>query len=207
MSLLALVAPPVAVVPSVTLSRALYRMSVEQYHEIARQGIITGSDRVELLEGLLVQKRTIYPPQRWTVRRLLKTLGRNVPPGWFEDSQQPITLDDSEPEPDGMVIRGDPDQYPDRHPGPREVGLVAEVADSSLDEDRGRTKRIYARANIPVYWIVNLVERQIEVYTDPTGPGENPDYLQRNDYGPNDVIPLILDGQEVARIPVSDLLP
>ncbi len=199
------VTPPA--LPPAQTAPQLYRLSVAQYHEMGRLAILTENDRVELLEGLLVEKMTIYPPHRWSVRKLYKALGRTVPPGWFEDSQQPITLDDSEPEPDGMVIRGDPDQYSGRHPGPEEVGLVAEVADSSLDEDRGRTKRIFARANIPVYWIVNLVDRQVEVYTHPSGPADDPDYRQRQDFGPADTVPLILDGQEVARIPVSELLP
>jgi Uma2 family endonuclease len=174
---------------------------------MARHGILTAHDRVELLEGLLVQRMTIYPPHRRAVRKLSKALGAHAPAGWYEDVQAPITLDGSEPEPDGMVIRGDPDQYPDRHPGAQDVGLVAEVADSSLDEDRGRMKRIYAAAKIPIYWIINLVDRQVEVYADPTGPANQPDYGQRRDYGPTDMVPLVLDGQEVARIPVSDLLP
>ena len=84
---------------------------------------------------------------------------------------------------------------------------MIEVADSSLDEDRGWKKQIYAHARIPVYWIVNLVARQVEVYTDPTGPADQPDYRQRRDYGPTDEVPLVLDGQEVARIRVSELLP
>jgi Uma2 family endonuclease len=193
--------PPPAAAPR------FYRLSVEQYHEIARHGILKPSDRVELLEGLLIQKMTIHPPHRWAVRKLGKTLGRYLPAGWFEDIQQPITLDDSEPEPDGSVIRGEPEQYAGRHPNALELGLVAEVSDSSLDEDRGWKKQIYARARIPVYWIVNLVDSLVEVYTDPTGPADQPDYRQRRDYGPTEEVPLVLDGKEIARIPVSALLP
>src|SRR5207249_4276887 len=66
--------------------------------------------------------------------------------------------------------------------------------------DRGRKKRLYAAAKIPVYWIVNLVDRQVEVYTQPSGPCDNPDYLQCHIYGINDEVPLVLDGREVGRI-------
>ena len=106
-----------------------------------------------------------------------------------------------------IVIRGDPDDYPDLHPGPDEVALVVEVADSTLRRDRSTKKRIYARAGIPVYWIANLIESRFEVYTDPTGPADQPDYRQRQEYGPDDEIPVVLDGVEVGRLLVRDLLP
>jgi Uma2 family endonuclease len=87
------------------------------------------------------------------------------------------------------------------------VVLVGEVADVSLDRDRGIKKRIYARAGIAVYWIVNLVDSIIEVYTLPSGPTEIPDYGNRQDFGIADAVPVILDGVEVGRIAVKDVLP
>jgi Uma2 family endonuclease len=94
----------------------------------------------------------------------------------------------------------------DRHPEPAEVALVVEVADTSLRRDRGTKKRLYARARIPVYWIVNLVERQIEVYTDPTGPAKKPDYGQQRVYGLAEEIPVLLDELEIGRILVREVL-
>ncbi len=82
-----------------------------------------------------------------------------------------------------------------------------EVADSSLRRDRGRKKRIYARARIPVYWIVNLIERQVEVYTEPAGTGQRADYRQRRDYRPDEEIPVILDGVLVGVLTMRELLP
>lgn len=97
--------------------------------------------------------------------------------------------------------------YQTRHPGPQEAALVVEVADATLRRDRTLKLRIYARASVPVYWIVNLIDRQIEVYTDPTGPAEQPSYGQHRDYGPADDAPLVLDGREVGRVAVREVLP
>jgi Uma2 family endonuclease len=84
---------------------------------------------------------------------------------------------------------------------------VVEVADTTLRTDRGTKKRIYARAGILVYWIVNLVDRRIEVYMEPSGARRKPDYRRQQEYGPADEIPVVLDGVEIGRVPVHDLLP
>ena len=87
------------------------------------------------------------------------------------------------------------------------MALLIDVSETSLHRDRTEKLRIYARANIGCYWIINLVDRQIEVYTDPTGPDADPRYLQKQDYSINDSVPLVLDGQQITTIPVRDLLP
>jgi Uma2 family endonuclease len=116
-------------------------------------------------------------------------------------------MDESEPEPDLMAVRGTDDDYILRHPEAAEIGLVAEVAESTLSEDRNVKAPIYARAGIAVYWIVNLVNSRIEVCTDPTGPDASPHYRQQHIYGINDAVPLIIDGQTIAQLPVRDILP
>ena len=100
-----------------------------------------------------------------------------------------------------------PSRYERYHPGPQDVALVVEVADASLDRDRSIKKQVYARAGIPVYWIVNLQERRIEVYTDPSGPVQVPDYRKHEDYAAGSQVPLTIDGREVGRIPVAAFLP
>jgi len=85
--------------------------------------------------------------------------------------------------------------------------LLAEVSDSTLQGDRLDKGRIYARAGIAAYWIINLVDRCVEVYTNPSGPAAAPCYGQRQDYRPGDVLPLTLAGNVVASIPVDELLP
>jgi Uma2 family endonuclease len=84
---------------------------------------------------------------------------------------------------------------------------VIEVAYTSLVIDRTDKGRIYASAGIPIYWIVNIQDRQIEVYSSPSGRTASPSYAQRQDYKVNDVIPLVLDGTPIASFPVKDLLP
>ncbi len=170
-------------------------------------GILTEDDPLELLEGILVEKMPKKPGHSGATRKARETLRKVVLPGWFADSQEPITTEDSEPEPDLAVIRGKPEDFLEIHPRGRDVGMTVEVADTSLARDRGSKKTIYARANIPVYWIINLLERQIEVYTEPTGHLDKPDYRQRQDYAETDEVPLVLDGTEVARLRVTDLLP
>ncbi len=153
----------------------IWRLSVEQYHAMIRAGILTDDDPVELLEGWLVYKMPKNPPHRLVTRLTREALERIVPAGWFVDAQEPITTETSEPEPDVTVPRGTRRQYADHHPRPEELALLVEVSDTTLARDRGSRKRIYARARIPVSWIINLQERQIEVYTEPTGPADEPD--------------------------------
>jgi Uma2 family endonuclease len=183
------------------------QLTVEQYHAMIRAGALESGAPIELLEGWLVTKTTKNPPHRVAVRKSRIALERILPPGWSVDIQEPITTPDSEPEPDISVTRGDTAQLLDRHPGPDQVALLVEVADASLDRNRGWKKRIYAAARIPVYWIVNLIERRVEVFDDPSGAGERPDYGIRRVYLPGDRIPVVLDGNELGQIAVDDLLP
>ena len=110
---------------------------------------------------------------------------------------------DSEPEPDIVVIRGKARDFASRHPRPGEAGLVVEVSDPSLSRDRGYKRQFYGEAGIPYYWIANLIDRRIEVYSEPA----NGDYTVRRDYAPGEAIPLILDGVAVAQIGTGDLIP
>jgi Uma2 family endonuclease len=181
----------------------IYRLSVAQYHAMGEHRILTADDRVELIHGVLVAKMSKNPPHRLATTLVRDALTAVAPPAKHVQSQEPITLADSEPEPDVAVIQGHPRDYSSRHPEAREVALVAEVADSTLADDRAIKKPLYAGANIPTYWIVNLIDNQLEVYTDPAGH----DYAASRVLGPNDDVPVVLDGQEVGRIPVRDLLP
>lgn len=185
----------------------IWPLTVDQYHAMIRAGILTEDDPVELLEGWLVPKLPKHPRHRVATRLIRQILEREVPPGWYVDSQEPVTTIDSEPEPDVMIVRGDTRDYLDRHPGPADLALVVEVADATLERDRSLKLRVYAGAGVPAYWIANLRDSRIEVYADPTGMPDAPNYRDRHVFGPNDAIPLVIDGGEVARIPVRDLLP
>lgn len=185
----------------------ILRLSIEQYHAMIQAGILTDDDPVELLEGLLVFKMAKNPPHRLATGLTRTALENILPPGWYVDSQEPITLQNSEPEPDIAVIRGDRRQYPDRHPGAEDIAMIVEISDSTLQRDRTIKKRIYARAGIPFYWIVNLAESQVEVYSQPLVDVEQPDYSQRLNYGRSAFVSVIVAGVEIGEIEVNNLLP
>jgi Uma2 family endonuclease len=185
----------------------LWRLSVDRYERMVASGIITQDDRVELLEGVLVNKMSKSPEHVLGTILVTDVLRAMLPAGWLLRSEQPVRMDDSEPEPDASVVRGPARNYGARHPIPAEVALVIEVADSSLRRDREDKRRIYARNGIAVYWIVNVADRLIDVFTDPSGPVLTPDYATIATYRPDDVIPVIIAGTQIGTVPVADLLP
>lgn len=180
----------------------IWRLTVEQYHQMIQDGILTEDDPVELLEGLLVTKMTKKPQHSLATQLLNDALKPIVTSGWFINIQEPITTADSEPEPDVAVIRGNRRDYRENHPTPEAVALVVEVADATLQRDRTLKLRLYANAGIPVYWILNLPERQLEVYSQP----KDGDYQTRMVYAATDNVAVVIDGQEVGQLMVSDLL-
>ncbi len=198
---------PIGEQPVVVSPDAIWRFSVEHYHAMIHAGILTADDPVELLEGWLVTNMPKNPRHSVVTQLVRDTLAHILSSGWYVNTQEPITTTDSEPEPDVAVVRGNRRQYLDHHPGPHDVALVVEVADSSLQRDRSLKKRLYAAAGIPVYWLVNLIDGQLEVYTDPSGPAEQPDYRQQRNYSPADIVPVVIEAREVGRITVRDLLP
>jgi Uma2 family endonuclease len=183
-----------------------HQLSVAQYHKMIEVGVLTKDDRVELLEGYMVQKMSQNPPHFNIAENAGDTLRPLLPNGWRIREEKPITLIDSEPEPDLVIVRGDRSTFASRHPGPSDIGIVIEVSDSSVAIDRKDKTRIYARADLPNYWIINVVDRQVEVYADPKPNDHVPGYARRTDYRPGDAVPLILDGQSISQILVNDLL-
>lgn len=183
-----------------------YRFTVKQYHRMIQTGVLTENDRVELLEGWIVPKMPHNPPHDGTISLLHRRFSRLLPEDWIIRIQSAITTRESEPEPDLAVVSGPERTYLARHPSPRDVGMLIEVSESTLRDDRRIMGRIYARARIPIYWIVNLIDRQIEVYTIPKG-GRNPAYAERCDYPRHQSIPLVIAGQEFWRIPLRELFP
>ncbi len=183
------------------------RFSVAEYHKLIDIGVLTEDDNLELLDGYLVHKMSRNPPHDAALQLIQETLPRLLPAGWCLRMQSAITLSRSEPEPDAALVCGNARTYATHHPKPPDIGLAIEVSDSTLDGDRIDKGRIYAEAGIACYWIVNIVDRQVEVYTLPSGATATPAFAQRQDYSMSDDVPLLLDGGVVANIPVSDLLP
>lgn len=187
------------------LQELVWRIDVKQYHAMVESGILTDDDPVELLEGWLVFKLPKNPPHRTTIRLVRTALEQLLPEGWHVDSQEPITLIDSESEADVVVVKGNTRQYLDRHPRAGDIALVIEVSDTTLQRDRTTKKRAYARSGIPIYWIVNLTELQIEVYTQPLPTQAN--YRQRQDYNRTDALSVIIDQTVAGEIEIATLLP
>jgi Uma2 family endonuclease len=184
----------------------LYRFTVDQYKRMGDAGILTDDDRVELVEGLLYRKPMKKGPHSIACRETSSALTRIVPAeGYFVTREDPVDIPGRAgmPEPDISVVRGRSRDYTDQ-PGAGDVPLLVEVADKGLLAfDRGEKLGSYAGGGIPVYWIVNLVERQVEVYTDP-GPGG---YASREDFKPGQQIPVIIDGHLLGHVAVDDILP
>jgi Uma2 family endonuclease len=183
----------------------LYRMSVEEYEALAASGALGGHRRLHLIDGLLVEKMTQNPPHMIADTLCGEELSRVTPAGWQVLGGKPIRLPGqvSMPEPDRCVVRGSVRDYLGGHPGPADIALVAEVADATLADDRAYGARLYGPAGIPVYWIVNLIHRQVEVYTGPGPAG----YASRVDHGPGQAIPVEIGGRQVGVIAVDDILP
>lgn len=181
------------------------RFTVAEYEAIARAGILTEDDNVELLEGWIVPKMTKHPPHDSTIDLVNYLLGKLLPLGWYTRVQNCAVTADSVPEPDVVVVRGKPGDYHDRHPGGSDVGLIVEVSDSTVSRDR-RKARIYSRAGVPHYWIVNLDQRQVEVYSQPALEGKAMTYKSRNVLRDDDFLTLILDGQSIGTVLVRDVI-
>jgi Uma2 family endonuclease len=183
-----------------------YRLTVAQFHRMTECGILNEEDRVELLGGQLVPKMPQNPPHAGCVLLTQTKLLAHLPQEWVLRVQSSVTLTESEPEPDLVVARGPMRKYVRRHPLARDIGLVVEVADTTLEMDRRVKGVLYAQARIPLYWIVSLSDAVIEVYSLPRA-GKAPCYRQMQEYGRTGTVPLVLDGSVLAQLPVADLLP
>ncbi|MFP4228978.1 MAG: Uma2 family endonuclease [Salinivenus sp.] len=179
-------------------------LTVEEYHRMAEAGILGEDDRVELLDGRLIAMSPIGPDHLHCVNRLNRLLTRRLystdPPIAWVSVQNAIQLSDtSEPEPDVTLLR--PDVSQDTMPGPDDVLLVVEVADTSADYDRSVKRAHYARAGIPMYWVVDLGRASVDVSWDPTGDT----YAERRRYGRGDTLPLP-SALDVEPLPVAEVL-
>ena len=186
----------------------LYRLTVNQYETMIAAGVFPGGAHVELLGGLLVEKMTKDDPHDTIVVVLAELLRRVVPPGWFVREEKSLKLGRYwRPEPDLTVVRGRPMEYFHRTPQAADLALATEVVNTSYAKDRGVMWRRYAASRIPIYWIVNYPKRQIEVHGDPAGRGKSARYESCQIYGEDAEVPVMIDGREVGRIAVRDLLP
>jgi Uma2 family endonuclease len=180
-------------------------MTIEQYEAMVESGAFKTRDRFHLVNGYLVAKRTQNPPHVVADELCGGELMRIIPGGWHLRPSKPIRLPgrDSELEPDRCVVRGTIRDYERRHPGPDDIAMIVEVVDSSLSADREMAAAVYGPSRIPVCWIVNVVNRQVEVYTDPGPQG----YRSRVDFPEGQTVPVVIEGRQLGEIVVADILP
>ena len=178
----------------------IHRWTREEFEGVVRRGGFDAGLRVELIEGELVDM-TPHDPEHITALELVAAALRNTyKNGWIVRTQAPIALSDaSEPEPDLAVVKGEYRDYLEEHP--RHAHLLVEVSRTSLAHDRGNKLRIYAEAEMPEYWILNLVDRQLEVFRAPEGDS----YSERITFGPGDAVPL--PGFPDTALRIADVLP
>ena len=182
----------------------LYRMTLEQYESLIASGFFTKHDDVHLINGYVVNRMAESPLHGAVCDAIRLAIGAILLAGWHPRGQNglKIPMQTSIPRPDLAIVRGDWRDYLNRYPEAAETALVVEVSVSSLDEDRAMAD-IYGKAGIPVYWIVNVDDGQVEVYSDPGPSG----YESHEVLAPGHVLRVVIDGVEVGEISVSDILP
>jgi len=182
----------------------LYRLTLEQYEAMVDSGVFSGRDRLHLISGYLVAKMTQNDLHATADELCGEALSRTIPAGWHVRAAKPIRIPSqaSKPEPDRCIARGSIRDYLHRSPEPADIALVVEISDTSLAEDR-KQAALYAAAGVPVYWIVNLVDRQVEVQFGPSPAG----YGSRTVFKPGESVPIVLDGKEIGNIEASAILP
>lgn len=189
------------------MSRGLIRTrrwTRAEYDRAIEAGIFREDEPLELLAGRLVVAEPKHRPHAVAIGLVAEALRRAFGSGWHVQIQDPIALDPtSEPEPDVAVIRGAPRNYPRDHPA--HPVLVVEIAESSLRLDRRLKGRLYAQAEVHEYWIVNLVDRVVEVYRAPQRDGRRWKYGDIQILGPEALVSPL--AAPLARIQVADLLP
>ncbi len=183
------------------------RFSVAKYEQMIETGILDTHDKVELLEGYVVLKMSRNPEHDGCIHVIDEVIRPSLPQGWTPRVQLSLQLSDSQPEPDIVLVRGTARNYARTRPVASDVGLIIEVANTSLLRDTNDKARIYARAGITNYWVVDVTNGKILVHSNPTGPIDAPAYADVCTMQPPDVVPLILDGVTVSKISVADFLP
>jgi Uma2 family endonuclease len=192
---------PVSPVPGASL----VRFSAARYEELTRQGVFGPADKIELIDGYLVEKMPQNDPHSFAVDILTEILMRALPTVWTARFQFGVRLSsDTIPEPDAVVVPGPKSLYARRKPTRKDIALVIEVADSSLRYDRTTKQAVYARDRLPVYWIVNIPAESVEVYTEPRG-GRSPAYQKQMVYIRGQRVPVVLNGKAVMEVVVDQL--
>ena len=183
---------------------SLYRMTLEKYESLIASGFFSKRDDVHLINGYLVNRMPESPFHGAVCEAIRLAIEAILLATWHTRSEKGLRIPSqiSIPRPDLVVVRGAPRDYLARYPEPADTALVVEVSYTSLDEDRAMAD-IYGAGGIPVYWLVNLVDSQVEVYSDPGPDG----YRTHEVLATGHVLHVVVDGVEIGEIAVADILP
>ena len=166
------------------------KFTIEEYHQLVDLGFFTENDRIELIRGEIIEMAPKRTPHSVCNSILFGELYKLLGDRANVRGQEPITLpSNSEPEPDVVIAKKKVDNYLSAHPTAEDIILVIEISDSTLKYDKEIKLSLYAEANINYYWIVNLVDNHLEVYTNPFGDNkDNFYYRNKSIFLPDDSI-------------------
>jgi Uma2 family endonuclease len=168
------------------------RFTLDEYHRLGELGFFHEDERIELINGEIIQMASKGTAHETCLRNLLRELPKLVGDRATLQSHAPISLPpNSEPEPDFAIVKNRDDDYLSGHPQPADVLLVMEVSDSSLAYDQDVKIPLYAKAGIPDYWIFNLFDNYLEYYSEPYQDNQGKyGYLNKRVFLSNQVISL-----------------
>jgi Uma2 family endonuclease len=199
--------PPPSQLPRLSPRQGVRKFTVEEYHKLIDEGFFAANEKFELVEGWIVNKMSRNPPHDVAIFEAQTEIQSHLPPEWIIRVQLAVTLNDSEPEPDLAIVRAPGRAYTGAHPGPTDIAMVIESSATSLEFDRADKGRVYSVARIAVYWILNVIDKQVEVYTEPSGTDANSGYRVQQIFTGDDLVPLVIAGETIAGIPSRQLLP
>ena len=165
--------------------KTLYKWTVKDYHQIIESGVLSGKS-VELLEGEIVTmspEKPIHSSRIDTVADYLRDVLRGKAK---VREAHPVTLDNSEPEPDIAIVCFDTDNYANRHPYPQDIYWLIEVSSSTLIKDLEEKPITYARNGIPEYWVIDLSNHKLWIFTQPKPTG----YLKKREITLGEINPI-----------------
>jgi Uma2 family endonuclease len=187
--------------------RRLYRFTAQQVLKILAHGIIPDGDRIELWDGM-IYRMTKGPGHNYVVNVTAAALRAVIPIGFHVTEEKSGRFGQhSLPEPDVAVVRGSFQDYKHRQPELAVLPLVVEVCEHTARADHGPKLRRYAGVGIPVYWIINVLDRTVEVFTQPSGARGAARYDEKTVARDGETFPVVVDGREIGRFSVADLLP
>ena len=199
--------PPPSELPRLSPRQGVRKFTVDEYHKLIKEGFFAANEKFELIEGWIVNKMSRNPPHDVAIFLAQTELQAHLPTEWILRVQLAATLGESEPEPDLAIVKAPGRAYSERHPGAADIALVVESSATSLQFDRADKGRVYAAAGIAAYWILNVVDDQVEVYTEPAGSDAKAGYRVQRIFSGGDPVPLVIVGKQLAEIPARQLLP